>query len=213
MWLLVRILLFVIILVLGGLIFYGSLQFFEPDFTRGYLLGKKELFQTILFPAGLYVHIITTPACLLLSSILIFFNLEKRSPKTHRLIGKITLIGILVFVVPSGIILSTAAIGGNWGVALFLFISILTGSTFTLAWKFAIRKKFILHKRWMIRGFLLLNGALFLRLSLFISSYCFQTNTENSYLLCVIISWFLPILIFQLIISIKVRFLPSTKMD
>lgn len=213
MWLPVRILLFLIILFLSGLIFYGSLQFLEPDFSRGYLMGKEELFDSYLFPTGLYIHMIATPICLVLSAILVFFKLENRIPKTHRLIGKITLMGILFLVVPSGLILSTAAIGGFVGKSLFLFISLFTGFVFALAWKHAVNKKILHHKRWMIRGFLLLNGALFLRLSMFICSYYFQLNSVNSYLLCVVLSWFVPILIFQLIISIKSKPTPSHKFD
>ncbi|WMJ75530.1 hypothetical protein RCC89_20555 [Cytophagaceae bacterium ABcell3] len=56
----VKLVLLLIISGIGILIFLKSLDYYSPDFTRGYLLGKKEIFDG-LFKYGLYAHIITAP--------------------------------------------------------------------------------------------------------------------------------------------------------
>lgn len=184
----VKVFIFLFVLLITATIIDVSINYFHPDFNRGFLAGKAELFQGI-FPFGLYVHVVAAPLLIVLTSILIFFRLEYKFPTTHRFMGKIViLVGLFLFV-PSSFILSAFALGGSSGIILFAALSFMSLTSLILAYKAVIQKDIPRHRRWMLRFYIFLISAIFLRLNKFIFAWYFDYFGIESYLWAAFLSW------------------------
>src|SRR5690606_11816735 len=127
-----------------------SSEYIIPDFSKGFLAGKRNVFDGV-FKWGLYGHIILTPLLLLIASVLIFFSFEKNFKKTHRVLGIFYVFVVLFIDGPCSFIL---AINANTLSAVIPFVML------TFLWiyytyralVFAKQKDFNRHKQMMIRG-------------------------------------------------------------
>lgn len=180
--------LLIIILGIASLIFYSSRRYLNPDFENGYLSGNKFPYLSV-FRIGLTVHLIIAPFLVFSSSLLLFFKLEKKSPRIHRVIGRLTVYTAFLFLIPSGFILSYYAIGGLVGQLLFFSLTFLTLISVARALFEARNRNFTLHRKWMIRFYILLTSAIWLRLNMFIGSYFFHLNGVDFYLTAAALSW------------------------
>jgi uncharacterized membrane protein len=190
--------LLIIILGIASLIFYSSVRYLNPDFENGYLSGNKFSYVSV-FRIGLIVHLIIAPFLVFSSSLLLFFKLEKKSPRMHRVIGRLTVYSAFVFLVPSGFILSYYAIGGLVGQILFFSLTLLTSFTLARALFEARNRNFTFHRKWMIRFYILLTSAIWLRINMFVGSYFFQLNGVDFYLASAALSWIPQLIITELI--------------
>ncbi len=178
--------------LIGILIFHKSLEYYNPDFSTGYLSDKEAVFDGI-FRVGLYAHIISVLPTLLIGTLLIFFRLEQSNRKLHRSLGKVYVILVLLFASPGGLVLAFYAIGGFWGELAFVSLSLLWfGFTF-LAYKSARKGKIQPHKNWMQKSYILCLSAVNLRILLFISHHFLDLHGSEIYMICAWLSW-LPFL-------------------
>ncbi|OGS85710.1 MAG: hypothetical protein A3E30_18620 [Fluviicola sp. RIFCSPHIGHO2_12_FULL_43_24] len=192
-----KLLFFLFLNSFNAFILLVGVSYLYPDFSSGYLQGKEALFDSYWFPAGLAIHAASAPLALLLVSLLVIFRVE-RNPKIHRLLGKITLIVLLLFVVPSGWILSYYAMGGVLGKLIFFLLAGYTAFA-ALQGYFAIRKQDITtHKHWMREVLVLLASAILLRL-LLVLFYEFDFVGNTAYNTAAVLSWIPSILILKLI--------------
>lgn len=191
-----------LVLLITTTIITVSFTYFPPDFGRGFLYGKAALFDGI-FPYGLYIHVVSAPLLMLLSTLLIFGRIENRFPKTHRFLGKITVsTGFLLFI-PSSFILAFFAMGGVTGKLLFFTITICTLISLFYAYRFARQKDFPRHRRWILRFYVFLLSAIFLRINKFIFGHYFGFYGTDAYLLAVLLSWLPQWLLLELSFRIK----------
>lgn len=197
-WLLpAKLLFFLLLNSFNAFIVLAGVSYFNPDFSTGYLQGKEALFDSYWFPVGLAAHAASAPIALFLISLLVIFRIE-RTPKTHRLLGKISLIVLLALVVPSGWVLSYYAMGGVWGKLIFFLLASYTAFA-ALQGYFAIRKlEAATHKHWMREVLALLVSAILLRL-LLVLFYEFDFIGNAAYNTAAILSWIPSILILKLI--------------
>jgi|GEM_PF-1164634 len=198
---LAKIPLLLIVIGIAGLIFYSSLRYVNPSFENGYLSGNNLPFFS-LFRFGLIIHLFVAPFLILSSSILLFFKLETKNPNLHRLIGRSTIYLGILFLVPSGLILSYYAIGGFMGQLLFFSLTILTFISLVRALFAAKNRDFKMHRKWVIRFYILLTSAIWLRLNMFIGSYYLGFNGVDLYLSSAVLSW-VPQLFFTEILFLK----------
>lgn len=185
------------ILLIGFLITLKSFDYYQPDFSSGYLLDKKEAFAGI-FKWGLYGHIATAPLLLLISSLLLFFPLEKRLPALHRCLGTIYVVFVLAVSAPSALVLSFYAFGGLSGKISFGLLSLLWWFFTCLAYKQACKKDFKSHQVNMSRSFLLVLSAVNLRLFTFIFSHFLEWSGPEMYSWASWLSWLPFLLIYEL---------------
>ncbi len=186
-WSLKIVLLFLLFSITASIVLV-SIRYFFPDFERGFLAGKEALFRGI-FPFGLYVHVISAPLLIVISSLLVFFRLEYKFPKTHRFLGKaVVFTGFLLFI-PSSFILAAFALGGWKGILLFNILSLLSAVSLCLAYYFARKRSIAKHRKWMLRFYIFLLSAIFLRINKFIFGYYFDYFGIESYLLSALLSW------------------------
>lgn len=190
--------LLIIILGIASLIFYSSIRYLNPDFENGYLSGNKFPYLSV-FRIGLIVHLIIAPFLVFSSSLLLFFKLERRSPRLHRMIGRLTVYSAFLFLIPSGFILSYYAIGGLVGQILFFSLTFLTFISVARALFEARNRNFALHRKWIIRFYILLTSAIWLRLNMFIGSYFFHFNGVDFYLTAAALSWIPQLIITELL--------------
>lgn len=190
--------LLIIILGIASLIFYSSIRYLNPSFENGYLSGNKFPYLSV-FRIGLIVHLISAPFLVFSSSLLLFFKIEKKKPRLHRLIGKLTIYSALLFLIPSGLILSYYAIGGLIGQIIFFSLTLLTFISIVKALLEARNRNFTLHRKWVIRFYILLTSAIWLRLNMFIGSYFFHLSGVDFYLIAAVLSWVPQLIITELL--------------
>jgi hypothetical protein len=162
-------------------------SYFDSAVVEPFLIQKIAFAQDTLFQIGFYIHIISATVLVLLCSILVFFSMEKKYPKFHRLLGKLSLL-IAIAALPSALILSYFAEGGVAGKFLFFLLSMYTCFAFSRAYKCVIKLHFCLHQYWMEHAFLLLCSAFILR---FLLVLCAFTSLSGPwvYPIMVAISW------------------------
>jgi uncharacterized membrane protein len=191
-----RLLLFLLLNSFNVSIAIVGLAYLQPDFSRGYLLGKEQLYYDSWFPVGLYWHALTAPVALLLISMLVLFRIE-RYKTLHRFLGKTALVLILFAAVPSGWILSYFAMGGVIGKLIFFSLSSYTAFVALQGYS-AIRKLQIpLHNYWMKELLLLLASAVILRLLLTLFRLGFDYTGDTAYNIAAIASWVPSILLLK----------------
>lgn len=196
MWWLVNVSLFSLINILNLGVAIIGINYFNPNFESGYLIGKEQLYDTLVFKVGLLSHASSAPVSLLLFSYLVLFK-KKTSMQLHKIIGKTALIIAFFIVFPSGMILSYYAMGGPIGKFIFFSLSAFMGFSIISAYKSVIVKQFILHEYWMKNSLLLLCSALFLRVLLF-TFQSISWHGENMYITAAILSWVPSVVILKI---------------
>ena len=140
--------------------------FFLPSASPGFLEGKADVADSTLWWTAFYMHIIGGGVALLTGWIQLWKGFRNKHLKTHRRIGLIYWVAILLVGAPGGLYAAYYAMGGfpaKVGFTLlgvFWFISTLKG---LLHIKSRNTQK---HEIWMIRSFALTYGAVTLRIYL-----------------------------------------------
>ena len=183
---------FPIILLVGILITFKSFDYYPPDFSKGYLLDKEEVFKGI-FSYGLYGHITTAPLLLLISTALLFFRLETNFPALHRGLGVMYVLLVLAVSAPGGFILSFYAFGGWIAKGGFFLLSLLWAWFTYRAYRQAVKKDFSKHRINMMRSFILILSAVSLRILSFLFIYFLDWSGPVMYTWISWLSW-LPFL-------------------
>ena len=194
-----RVLLAGVIFLVGALIFHKSLNYYSPDFQRGYLAGKGYIWDGI-FKYGLYAHIVTAPFVLLISTIQVLFRYETRLSTVHKTAGKIYCLLVLILAAPGGLVMSFYAIGGVWAKANFILLSSLWWVVTFMAWRFARKRDFTRHRNFMIRSFILALSAVNLRILSFVFVYFFDWQGLEMYTTAAWLSWVPFLLAFEMLI-------------
>lgn len=179
---------FLLILLVGTLITFKSFDYYQPDFSTGYLLDKEEVFNGI-FSYGLYGHIISAPLLLLISTALLFFRLEVRFPAIHRGLGVLYVLLVLAVSAPSGFILSFYAFGGWTAKGGFILLSLLWWWFTYRAYQQAVKKDFSGHRQNMMRSFILVLSAVNLRILSFLFIYFLNWSGPAMYTWVSWLSW------------------------
>ncbi len=192
----IKVVVSILILCIAFLIFQKSLEYFHPDFTRGFLFGKKEYFDGI-YKYGLYAHIIGTPVCIVIGTLQIFFCFEKKFPQLHRKAGKIYVVTVLFLAVPGGFIMAFSAIGGQLSELCFLLLAMLWMFFTYKAYQSARNKNFVEHKKHITRSFILMLSAINLRILTFIFIQFFNYEGVQMYTLAAWLSWVPSLLIYE----------------
>lgn len=186
----------VFILLIGAMIFHKSLDYYQPDFSKGYLMDKEQAFQGI-FKYGLYAHIIAAPLALFVGTFQIMFRYERRWAKAHRWLGIAYALLILCMAAPGGFIMSFYAMGGPIGTLGFALLSCLWFGFTLQAWRLARAGQYAQHRRYMLRSYVLTLSAVSLRLLAFGFIHYGHYTSEDAYLLISWLSWLPQLLVLE----------------
>jgi uncharacterized membrane protein len=184
----------ILILSLGTFYLYGSFKTNE-----GFLLLKQFAVKTGFYLPAFYSHIFASSLILLIG----FAQFSKRvysNKRLHRLLGKVYVLGVLLFSAPGAYVM-TFFIHRGTGV----FISFLIQNTLWViatfyAWRFAVKGKIPQHVCMMRRSYALAFAAVTLRFYIWLFTVLGNgVNFENNYLIIAFLSWVPNLILVELI--------------
>jgi uncharacterized membrane protein len=172
-------------------------DYFPPDFDSLFLQGREATFTGLYRPA-FYVHIVSGPIVLVNGLILLGERFRSRHGGMHRVLGRVQVFVLLLFVLPSGVVMSRHAFGG-WPAGLsFLLLSLTTAWCAIAGVVQARRHRYDDHRRWMLRSYVLICSAVALRLISGATGLVEVTSPEEAYIVAAWSSWLFPLAAFEL---------------
>jgi uncharacterized membrane protein len=172
-------------------------DYFPPQFDSLFLQGREATFAGAYRPA-FYVHIVSGPFVLLNGLILLSESVRRRRGGLHRLLGRVQVAVLLLFVLPSSVVMSRHAFGG-WPAGLsFLLLSAATAGCAIAGVVHARRRCYERHRGWMIRSYVLICSAVALRLFSGAAELVGVPSSEGAYIVTAWASWLLPLAAYEI---------------
>ena len=191
-WLAVVLILRVLVTILAN---YPD--YFPPNFDSLFLQGREATFSGAYRPA-FYVHIFSGPVVLLGGLILLSERVRRRHGGLHRGLGRVQVVVLLLFVLPSSVMMSRHAFGG-WPAGLsFLLLSAATAGCAIAGVVYACRRRYDQHRRWMLRCYVLICSAVALRLISGAAGLVGVPSPEQAYIVAAWSSWLVPLAAFEI---------------
>jgi uncharacterized membrane protein len=173
-------------------------DYFPPDFDSLFLQGREATF-TGAYRVAFYVHIFSGPIVLFNGLILLSEHLRRRHRGWHRVLGRVQVVVLLVFVLPSSAVMSRHAFGG-WPAGLsFLALAAATASCALAGVVYARRHRYDLHRRWMFRSYILICSAVVLRLISGAAGLIGVPSPEGAYFVAAWSSWLFPLAGYEIV--------------
>jgi uncharacterized membrane protein len=167
-------------------------DYFPPNFDSLFLQGRETTFAGE-YPPAFYIHIFSGPIVLINGLILMSTYVRLNYRGLHRSLGWVQLVVLLLFVLPSSIIMSRHAFGG-WPAGLsFFLLSLVTAACAIIGVIYARRRRYDLHRRWMLRCYVLICSAVALRLISGAAGLIGVPSPEGAYICAAWASWVLPL--------------------
>ena len=170
-------------------------NYLPPDFTSEFLQERESYFFGS-YRWAFYTHIFSGPYTLLLSLVLVSDRFRSRYLRLHRILGRVQVVCVLFFVVPSGLWMAFYADSGVIAVSGFASLAIATGTCVAFGFRAVLRRRFTAHRRWMWRTSLLLCSAVVLRIIGGIVTVL-GLSAEWTYPMAAWISWLIPLIAFE----------------
>jgi uncharacterized membrane protein len=191
-WLAVVLILRVLVTILAN---YSD--YFPPNFDSLFLQGREATF-TGGYRAAFYVHIFSGPFVLLNGLILLSESVRRHRRGLHRWLGRVQVVVLLLFVLPSSVVMSRHAFGG-WPAGLsFLLLSAATAGCAIVGVVHARRRRYDLHRRWMLRSYVLICSAVALRLISGAAGLVGVPSPEGAYIVAAWTSWVFPLAAYEI---------------
>jgi uncharacterized membrane protein len=173
-------------------------DYVPPDFESTFLQGRETTFVGSYRPA-FYVHIVSGPFVLVNGLILLSETVRRRCGGLHRALGRVQVVTLLVFMIPSGVVMSRHAFGGWHAGVSFVVLSILTAACAVIGVIHARNLRFEKHSLWMLRTYVLICSAVALRLISGMAEWAGVANPEPAYVVAAWASWVLPLIGFEIV--------------
>jgi uncharacterized membrane protein len=172
-------------------------DYFPPDFDSLFLQGREATF-TGLYPPAFYVHIVSGPVVLVNGLILLSERVRRRHDGFHRVLGRVQVVVLLLFMLPSSVVMCRHAFGG-WRAGLsFLLLSAVTAGCAVAGVVHARRRHYDRHRRWMLRCYVLICSAVALRLMSGAAGLVGVASSEGAYIVAAWSSWLIPLVVFEI---------------
>jgi len=173
-------------------------EYFPPNFDSLFLQGREATFTGAYRPA-FYVHIFSGPVVLFNGLILMNEYIRRRYDGLHRFLGRIQVVVLLLFVLPSSVVMSRHAFGGWLAGLSFLLLSAATASCAIVGVVNARRRRYDRHRQWMLRCYILICSAVALRLISGTAGLVAVPSAEGAYIIAVWSSWLFPLAAYEII--------------
>jgi len=174
----------------------GYVNYLPPNFQSDFLQGREGYFFT-RYQWAFYPHIASGPLSLFLGLVLISDRFRSRFPRWHRWLGRVQTVGVLLVLLPSGLVMAFDAPAGPFATLGFIILTALTATCTALGWRAAVQRRFLVHRRWMLRSYLLLCSAVVLRVFGGLGTM-FEVQAPAFNLFATWASWVLPLIVFEL---------------
>lgn len=171
-------------------------DYFPPRFDSLFLEGREATF-TGLYRVAFYLHIVTSPFVLLNGLLLLSSYVQRHYSSVHRVMGRIQVMVLLLFVLPSSLVMSQQAYAGWLAGLSFIVLSLATATCAIVGVIHARHRRFALHRRWMIRTYLLICSAVVLRIMSGAMGLLDLPNPEMAYVIAAWSSWVFPLAVYE----------------
>jgi uncharacterized membrane protein len=173
-------------------------DYFPPNFDSLFLQGREATFTGAYRPV-FYVHIFSGPVVLFNGLILMSEYVRRHHGGLHRFLGRVQVVVLLLFVLPSSVVMSRYAFGG-WPAGLSFFaLSAVTASCAIVGVVHARRGRYDRHRRWMLRCYVLICSAVALRLISGTAGLLGVSSPEAAYVVAAWSSWLLPLAAYEIV--------------
>ncbi|MCK0180521.1 DUF2306 domain-containing protein [Flavobacteriaceae bacterium S0862] len=174
------------------------------DMKSNGLLGSKspKLLATTIYNIGFYTHIYFGGIALLTGWSQFLKKWRLKYLKTHRALGKIYIISVLLSGL-AGLYIAFYANGGVTAKIGFSLLAILWLLTTVMAYQSIRKKQITKHEQWMVRSYALCFAAVTLRLWLPILPVILQIGFDEAYIIISWLCWVPNILFAELLIRNK----------
>lgn len=185
-----------LIIKVTAMVVAGYTNYYPPNFQSDFLLGREDYFFE-RYQWAFYPHIVSGPASLILGLLLMSERFRLRFPRWHRGFGRVQTVGVLLIVLPSGLVMAFDAAAGPFATVSFILLTMLTAGATVLGWRAAVQRRFAVHRLWMQRSYLLLCSAVVLRILGGLGTL-FDVKALSFDLLIGWASWLVPLIVFEL---------------
>ena len=173
-------------------------DYFPPNFNSLFLQGREAMFRGV-YRAAFYMHILSAPLVLFNGLILLSASVRRRHGGWHRWLGRVQVVVLLLFVLPSSVVMSRHAFGG-WPAGLsFLLLSAATAGCAIVGVVCACRRRYDRHRRWMLRSYVLICSAVALRLISGTAGLVGVPSPEHAYIFASWSSWLFPLAAYEIV--------------
>ncbi|MCE9534134.1 MAG: DUF2306 domain-containing protein [Planctomycetes bacterium] len=173
-------------------------DYFPPNFDSLFLQGRESTFAGT-YRAAFYVHIFSGPFVLANGLILLSDYVRRCHRRWHRWLGRVQVVVLLLFVLPSSAVMSQHAFGG-WPAGLsFLLLSAATAACAIVGVIYARRRRYEQHRRWMLRTYILICSAFVLRILSGAAERIGVQEAEQAYVIAAWMSWVVPLGAFEIV--------------
>ncbi len=171
-------------------------DYFPPNFDSLFLQGREASF-TGAYPPAFYIHIFSGPVVLFNGLILLSEYVRRHYAGLHRFLGRVQVVVLLLFVLPSSVLMSRHAFGG-WPAGLsFLLLSVATAICAIVGVVHARRGRYNRHRQWMLRCYILICSAVALRLISGTAGLVGVPSPEAAYVVAAWCSWLVPLAAYE----------------
>jgi uncharacterized membrane protein YozB (DUF420 family) len=189
---------YVVLLLLAVPLSINALSYLNLDTQYGFLRLKKDAIATGWYLPAYYGHVIIAAIILLIGFFQVHPTFGLRWRKTHRLLGKVYVGGILLFSAPGGLVMSMFIDRGPVVQASFVLQCSLWFMFTWLAFVRIRQRDIQAHRRWMLRSFALTLAAITLRVYVFLGSLSFDLAQPTAYATIAWLSWVPNIVVCEL---------------
>ncbi len=171
-------------------------DYVPPRFDSLFLQGREATFKGA-YRTAFYVHILSGPLVLFNGLILLSEYVRRRHNVWHRWLGRIQVMVLLFFLLPSSVVMSRQAFGGWPATMSFLLLSAATATCAIVGVVYARLRRFDRHRRWMLRCYVLICSAVVLRLISGTAGLIGVPSPEHAYIFAAWSSWLLPLAAYE----------------
>jgi uncharacterized membrane protein YozB (DUF420 family) len=189
---------YVVLLLLAVPLSINALSYLNLDSEYGFLRLKKDAIATGWYLPAYYSHVLVAAIILLIGFFQVNPTFGLRWRKTHRLLGKIYVGGILFFSAPGGLVMSIFINRGPVVQASFVLQCSLWFIFTWLAYVCIHQRDIQAHRKWMLRSFALTLAAITLRVYVFLGSWSFDLSHPTAYATIAWLSWVPNLLVCEL---------------
>lgn len=173
-------------------------DYFPPRFDSLFLEGREATF-TGLYRVAFYIHIFSSPFVLLNGLLLLNSYMQSHYRALHRVMGRVQVMVLLLFVLPSSLMMSQHAYAGWLAGLSFIVLSLATATCAIIGVVHVRRGCLALHQRWMIRTYLLICSAIVLRIMSGAMGLFNVPNPEMAYVIAAWSSWVFPLAVYEML--------------
>jgi len=174
---------------------------FDPQYS--FLKLKQVAIETGWYLPAYYSHVLVAGIILVIGFFQVSESFRKRFLKTHRLLGKVYVFGILFFSAPGGMIMAFFINRGPMVLTSFVLQCSLWIYFTYEAYRFIRQRKTENHRAMMYRSFALTLAAITLRVYIFFSSYQYNLAQPVAYATIAWLSWVPNLLVAEWIIRYR----------